>query len=165
MKKLGAKGMKTLKVFHLLFVMVWLVGVLSMWVLNLQTPENGSELKMLLGSILWIDHTMTIPGAMLTVLTGIIYGAFTNYGFFKLRWITVKWIVGVAVILSGTFIFHPDSLKLISIIESNADGVFRNPQMMASFYQGRITTLVQGLFLVFLVVISVFKPWRKTLVK
>lgn len=29
MKKLGAKGMKTLKVFHLLFVMIWLVGVLS----------------------------------------------------------------------------------------------------------------------------------------
>lgn len=131
----------------------------------MQTPENGSELKMLLGSILWIDHTKTIPGTMLTVLTGITYGAFTNYGFFKFRWITVKWIVGVAVILSGTFIFHPDSLKLISIIESNADGVFRNPQMMASFYQGRITTLVQGLFLVFLVVISVFKPWRKTLVK
>lgn len=38
MKKMNAKG---LKVFHLLFVMIWLVGIISMWVLSLLTPVSG----------------------------------------------------------------------------------------------------------------------------
>lgn len=41
---------------------------------------------------MFIDYAIVIPGAILAVATGIIYGIFTKWGFFKHRWITVKWI-------------------------------------------------------------------------
>ncbi|MCC8173868.1 MAG: hypothetical protein LIO65_05680 [Odoribacter sp.] len=83
MKKLNAKGMKVLKICHLLFVMMWVVGVIAMGVVGLIRPESGDELYMTLFITRIIDDVLVIPGAMLTVVTAIIYGINTNWGFFK----------------------------------------------------------------------------------
>ena len=52
-----------------------------------------------------IDDIVVIPGAILTVVTGVIYGMFTNWGFFKHKWIIVKWILGITIIIVGIFVF------------------------------------------------------------
>lgn len=161
MKKLNAKGMKVLKVFHLLFVMIWLVGIISMWVLSLLTPASGGELSMQMASILWIDHTLTIPGAMLTVVTGVIYGLFTNWGFFKHGWLTCKWIVSVLVILVGTFFFHPSSLHAMDIIRQGSEAAMQDAEVIASMSLTRCSSFIQAGILVCLVVVSVFKPKKK----
>lgn len=36
-------------------------------------------------------------------MTGLIYGLFTNWFFFKHRWVTAKWILTILAIFSGTF--------------------------------------------------------------
>ncbi len=162
MKKFGAKGMKVLKVCHLLLVMVWVVGVVAMSFLFLLRPESGDELYMTLKIINFIDWSLVIPGALLTILVGIVYGVFTNWGFFRHRWIIVKWIVSITVILVGTFYFSPHLEYALEIADRTRDAALNNPAVASNMKQAFFSASIQGIAVVILVVISVFKPWKKT---
>lgn len=161
MKKLNAKGMKVLKTCHLLLVMIWVVGVIAMAILFLQRPKSGDELYMTLKIILFIDWVLVIPGALLTVVVGIIYGIFTNWGFFKHRWIIVKWIVSIVVILVGTFYYSPLLEESLEIADRTREAALHNPIVISNMTQTFICASIQGISITILVVISVFKPWKK----
>jgi len=161
MKKLNAKGMKVLKTCHLLLVMIWVVGVIAMAILFLQRPKSGDELYMTLKIILFIDWVLVIPGALLTVVVGIIYGIFTNWGFFKHRWIIVKWIVSIVVILVGTFYYSPLLEQSLEIADRTREAALHNPIVISNMRQTFICASIQGISITILVVISVFKPWKK----
>lgn len=161
MKKLKSKGIKVLKTIHLLLVMMWVTGVLAMATLYLLKPASGDELYMTLKIILFIDWVFVIPGALLTVVVGIVYGLFTNWGFFKHRWITVKWIVAVVIILVGTFYYSPLLEQSLEIADQTRNAALDNPTIATNTIQTLISSFLQGLALIFLVVISVFKPWKK----
>ncbi len=161
MKKLNSKGIKVLKTIHLLLVMMWVTGVLAMATLYLLKPKSGDELYMVLNIILFIDWVFVIPGAILTVVVGMIYGFFTNWGFFKYRWITVKWIVAILIILAGTFYYSPLLEQSLEIADQTRDAALDNPVIATNTIQTLISSSIQGLALIILVVISVFKPWKK----
>lgn len=161
MKKLGAKGVKVLKTCHLLLVMMWVMGVLAMAALFLLKPQSGDELYMMLKIILFIDWVFVIPGALLSIIVGIIYGVFTSWGFFKHRWITVKWIFSVAVILVGTFYFSPHLEQALAIADQTRGAALSNTIVASDISKAMTSAILQGSTLVFLVVISVFKPWKK----
>lgn len=118
MKKLKVRDVKVLKIFHLIFVMMWVIGVATMALLCLLVPKSGDEFFMLLNISRFVDDILVIPGAILTVVTAIVYGLATNWGFFKHKWIIVKWVFSIIIILIGTFYFSPllDS-TLISVDE------------------------------------------------
>ncbi|MCK9179500.1 MAG: hypothetical protein M0P15_01425 [Bacteroides sp.] len=153
--------MKVLKSCHLLLVMVWVVGVIAMAILYLLKPESSDELYMTLKIILFIDWVLVIPGALLTIIVGIIYGIFTNWGFFKHRWILVKWVVSVVVILVGTFYYSPLLEEALEIADRTRDIALHDPLVISNMTQAFISASLQGLALMILVVISVFKPWKK----
>lgn len=161
MKKLGAKGVKVLKTVHLLLIMMWVTGVLAMAVLFLLKPQSGDELYMLLDIILFIDWVFVIPGALLSVIVGIIYGIFTNWGFFKHRWILIKWIVSVVVILVGILYFSPNLEQALEIADRTRDPALTDPVVTSCIKKATTSAFLQGSALVFLVIISVFKPWKK----
>lgn len=161
MKKLNSKGIKVLKTIHLLLVMMWVTGVLAMATLYLLKPKSGDELYMVLNIILFIDWVFVIPGAILTVVVGVIYGFFTNWGFFKYHWITVKWIVAILIILAGTFYYSPLLEQSLEIADQTRDAALDNPVIATNTIQTLISSSIQGLALIILVVISVFKPWKK----
>lgn len=152
--------MKILKIFHLLFIMIWSVGVIAMTLLCLLSVYSDDELYMKLKIIRFIDDTLVIPGAILTIITAIIYGLFTNWGFFKYRWITVKWIASVFIILIGTFIFSPILDHSLKIAKIGKDSAIYNTQIahntQISFWGG----IFQGTALIIIIIISVFKPWK-----
>ncbi|MBD5189307.1 MAG: hypothetical protein HDS95_03410 [Bacteroidales bacterium] len=93
MKMLSPKGMKTLMVFHLFFIMTWTVGVLMMRLLVWRPSVSGLEFLYNEHTAMFIDYALVIPGAILPVITSVIYGLKTKWGFFKYRWLTVRWIV------------------------------------------------------------------------
>lgn len=163
MKMLTPRGMKVLKTFHLLFIMMWTIGVLTMALLMLRPAVNGLEFLFTQTTALFIDYTLVIPGAILAVVTGIIYGVKTKWGFFKHRWLTVKWIVGVAVILIGTFGLHPLALEIIEQASLTANEAVCFPSDYFGLKLPVVTymAILQAAALIFLVVISVFKPWEK----
>ena len=50
-----------------------------------------------------IDDWLIIGGANGCLLTGILYAAFTMWGFFRYIWMTIKWILTAFMIATGTF--------------------------------------------------------------
>lgn len=167
MKKLGVKGMKTLKVFHLVFIMMWTIGVLMMGLLYWRVSDNSLEFLYNQQTAQFIDYALVIPGAVLAVVTGVIYGLKTNWGFFKYRWLTVKWIVGIAIILIGTFGLHPLGLEIIAEAQPAANEAvcFPSDYFGAKRVVVNYMALIQAVGLIFLVVVSVFKPWNKKVTK
>lgn len=163
MKPLGMKGMKTLKVFHLIFVMMWTVGVALMGLLYIRPSASSLEFLFNQEAAQFVDDVLVIPGAMLAVVTGIIYGLKTKWGFFKYRWITVKWILGIAIILIGTFALHPVSLEVIAEARplANVNETFPIGYFGPKLHIVKYMAFVQAAGLLFLVAVSVFKPWIK----
>ena len=161
MPKLGTTGVKTLKSFHLILIMMWTIGVFAMSVLFLLKPKSGEELYTTLNIVLFIDNVFVMPGAILTVVTGIIYGQFTNWGFFKHRWIIIKWIVALIIILVGTFYFHPHLIESIENANQMRDTSSDNFSFISNINKNTYLSFMQGIALIALVFISVFKPWKK----
>ena len=81
MKMLTPKGMKTLKFCHLVFIMMWTVGVVMMGLLYWRPSATSLEFLYNQTTALFIDYALVIPGAILTVITGIIYGLKTKWAF------------------------------------------------------------------------------------
>ena len=162
-KKLSARGMKLLKVFHLIFIMMWTIGVIFMSILNWKSESLFPKFIYNQEISLFIDYVFVIPGAVCAVITGIIYGIKTNWGFFKYKWITVKWILGILVIIIGTFVLHPIALDILynteSLPEENYNNFFNDWRLDIVTLQ--IMATIQAVALIFLIVVSVYKPWMK----
>ncbi len=108
MKKLSAKGMKALKVVHLLCAIAWFGSAISMNLLrHLVVVKDAAGMYWMAEILEAIDMKILVPGAVGCLLTGIVYGIFTNWGFFKHRWLTVKWVLTLFMILFGTFYMGP----------------------------------------------------------
>ena len=162
-KRLSARGMKLLKVFHLIFIMMWTFGVVMMSILNWKSETHLAKFVYNQEMGLLIDYIFVIPGAVCAVITGLIYGIKTNWGFFKYKWITVKWFLGILVIIIGTFVLHPIALDILYNTESLPE---ENYKIFLNDWRVDIDTLkamatIQAIALLFLVVVSVYKPWMK----
>ena len=161
--KLSAQGMKLLKVFHLIFIMMWTIGVVIMSILNWKSEAYLPKFIYNQEMSLFIDYVFVIPGAICAVITGIIYGIKTNWGFFKYKWITVKWVLGIFVIIIGTFVLHPIALDILYNTEYLPE---ENYKIYLNDWRLDIVTLqimatIQAVALLFLIVVSVYKPWMK----
>ena len=161
MLQLNPTGTKILKILHLLVVMTWAVSIIAMWVLSWISYDTGQELFMYYKCMVWIDRLLTVPAAILSIGTGIFYGLLTPWGFFKQRWIIVKWIVCGVVILLASLVFYLACQHAYSTILQNYDASLNNNQVLTSLKMARDASFYQAIALIFLVVISVFKPWRK----
>ncbi|MBD8349010.1 MULTISPECIES: hypothetical protein [unclassified Dysgonomonas] len=161
MKKLGSKGIKVLKILHLIFAMIWTSGAIAMVLITfLSKAQSVDELHMKYSILLVVDNWLIITGAMTSLVIGIVYGIFTNWGFFKHRWIIVKWIITVAQILFGTFAYHPALTQNLSLISELKEEVVFNAEFIANNRFMEISGFFQSGLLLFMIVISVFKPWK-----
>jgi len=152
--------MAWLKGAHLLFVCLWVGGALGVMVIQ----NGGGAGEALAGRDLaarLVDDFVVIPGAMGSLLTGLLYSLFTPWGFFRHRWVTVKWFITLYGVLFGTFFLGPwlNSLGPVSAKLGGGaigDYAYMRARDLNSFWGG-----VQICTLVFALVISVLKPWRK----
>lgn len=162
MKKFSAKGQKWLKCFHLLFVSLWVGGVIAMvLMIYLMKANDGMELYGIDISKKFIDDYIIIPGGIGSFVTGLFYSIFTNWGWFKHRWITTKWAITLFGIIFGTFWLGPwlNAMPPISMqkgLGALSDTTYMHSQQMLLAWVP--LTLVLVLFALF---ISVLKPWRK----
>jgi len=161
MKKLSSGGVKILKIIHLMFAIIWVGGGLSLALLLFTvSPEESWGMYAKSYSLKLIDDYLIIPGAIGSMLTGLVYGIWTNWGFFKNNWITVKWILTVILVLFGTFAMGPwvngNVYDIQDIIKYTTD----NREYYHNISQTKLYGSIQILFLIFVVVISVIKPWK-----
>ncbi len=162
MKKLSANGQKWLKCFHLLFVCLWVAGVIAMaLMIYLMKATDGMELYGIDISKKFIDDFIIIPGGIGSFVTGLLYSIFTNWGWFKHRWITTKWAITLFGIIFGTFWLGPwlnvmPPISLQKGLAALSDPTYMHSQQMLLVWVPLTLTLV--LFALF---ISVLKPWKK----
>ena len=162
MARLGLKGRQWLKGFHLFFVCIWVGGGVTLILMQLcLKATEGGMLHGLDTAMKFVDDFIIIPGAFGCLITGLLFALFTNWGFFKHRWITVKWIVNIGGIIFGTFWLGPwlNSLPPISGnlgLAALSDPVYVHGKMMNSWWGPvQVLTLIAAAF------ISVLKPWKK----
>jgi hypothetical protein len=162
MKKLTSKGQKWLKGFHVFFSCCWVGAAVCLTSMMFFTKAtDGMQLYGINFSLKFIDDFIIIPGAMGCLLTSLIYSLFTNWGWFKHRWITIKWIINIGGVIFGTFWLGPwlNSLAPISKIEG-LDALINHTYIHNQKMLYMWGTL-QAATLIFAVFISVLKPWKK----
>ena len=152
--------MSWLKGVHLIFVCLWVGGALGVMVIQ----NGGGAGEALFGrdvAARLVDDFVVIPGAMGSLLTGLIYSLFTPWGFFKHRWVAVKWFITLYGVLFGTFFLGPWLNSLAPVSAKLGGGAMGDYAYMRARDLNSLWGGVQICTLLFALVISVLKPWRK----
>jgi len=162
MKKLPPKALKYLKILHLFCTIMWVGGALAMlMVLGFTHPTSPEACHIRSLCAQKIDDFLIIPGAIAITFTGVVYGFWTNWGFFKHRWLTVKWVLTIAMILMGTFVIGPWVNGNVHALENIENYTIHHETFARNVAQTIRWGTIQTLGLLFLVWISVTKPWTK----
>ena len=163
MEKLKAKGMKALKVLHLLCAGLWAGGAIGMMVLLTSVKPSGEQgMYVYALALKIIDDCLIIPGANGCVVTGLIYGIFTHWGFFKHRWVVVKWVFTLLMMASGTFLMGPCVNGNVYPPDKLADYVTNATAYWDNISQTVFWGTIQLACLFIVIVLSVYKPWKKS---
>ena len=156
------QAVKILKMVHILFGFSWAIVAISLCLLLFITyPQSGDELYMRSRILQIIDDYFIVCGAMGALITGLIYSVWTNWGFFKHPWIIVKWILIMLQILTGMFVLAKPLNENVILADQLRDAALTNPVFISNIQTTQIVGTVQTLLLLFVIVISVQKPWKK----
>jgi uncharacterized membrane protein len=164
MAKLGAKGLRWLKGFHLIAVSCWIGGAVALLLLYFlkRGVSDGGVLFGINQSIHHVDMmVVVIPGAFGCLITGLIYSIFSNWGFFKHNWLIFKWIVTVVAIIFGTFWLGPWETNMMEISGRLGISALTNQAYVYNQTMNLIFGALQCTLLMCTIFISVLKPWKK----
>jgi len=164
MKKMGAKGLRWLKGFHLIAVSCWIGGAVSLLLLYFLKSDvtDGGVLFGINQSIHHVDMAVVVvPGAFGCLLTGFLYSLFSNWGFFKHKWLVFKWSITVAAIIFGTFWLGPWETTMMEISGNLGLKALQDQNYLYNQKMNLVLGTLQCSVLIVTVFISIFKPWKK----
>lgn len=162
MKQLNPTARTWLKGVHVLFTSAWVGAAICMSLLTLGSrPANGYELHGILATLKLIDDWVIIPSAIVSLLTGLLISWLTPWGFFKWRWVTVKWVGTLAIILFGSFFLGPWLNGMESIAAADPLTAMQNTIILSNHRAMVYAVGPQLLTLLFMTLISVLKPWKR----
>lgn len=164
MLQFSKRGIKWLKCVHLLAACCWVGGALALAVLNLHNKAATSD-GMLYGINssghmvdIWI---VIVGGAMGCFVSGLCYALFTPWGFFRHRWLIVKWVITIAAILSGTFFLGEWENSMLAMSQKLGLAALQAPEFISLKNHHLFGGLVQIAVLVLALIVSVFKPFGR----
>ncbi|NDW12035.1 DUF2269 family protein [Bacteroides sp. 214] len=147
---------------HIFLAFCWIVGGLTLCLLVFIThPQSGDELFMRSRILQVVDDYFIIYGAIGSLITGLIYSIWTNWGFFKHTWITVKWVMIVLQILFGTFVLGPCVNDNVILADQLREAALTDPVFIENIRMTQLWGTVQTALLLIVIIISVQKPWKK----
>lgn len=152
-----------LNAFHIYLGCVWGGGASSLFALHcLYNPNSGPELYARNIALIYIDNYLLVPSAIGCLLTGLLYCHFTKWGYLRYHWVIVKWASTAIFTLAGFLWFIPWLEKMAELSTSIRAFTTVDPTYGAGMYLHMAMAAAQALLVLFLVIISVFKPWGKT---
>lgn len=161
MKKLDTTGLKILKICHLLFAVMWIGGVMALVSLQLGlTPDTKETMYTAALAHLIVDEFFLIPGGVGIVITAIVYGAFTRWGV-KQRWLTVKWILTILLIIIGAGYMGVTIKENVVYAQNMLSENIGADVYWDNVYHVAAAGILQLFGFAYIVVISVIKPWKK----
>lgn len=163
MRRLTSRWTKVLKMFHVLFFAVWLGGGVALLVLaSAVSPDTATEAHLHARALHAIDNYMVIVFAFGLLFTGMIYSLFTRWGFVKHWWVVAKWVVLIFQILFGALVLGPYVTDNVAMARTMTGRLSDYPEYSANLDRVAVLGAIQLALLVFLVFVSVWKPWGPT---
>lgn len=105
--KLKKTPKRILDLVHLLFASLWLGGFTIVFVCSIMLWTQTIDPVFGLATINFVQEVVKvcIPALM---ATGLLYGFATKWGFFSHGWVTAKWVLTIALVVSTAFVpIHP----------------------------------------------------------
>lgn len=162
MKQLSPKGLKYLKIVHLLFVVMWTGGAMALVVMLCFThPTTPEGLYIRSRCVQLVDDFLIIPGGIGLLLTGIVYGVWSKWGFFKHNWITVKWSITLFMTILGAFALGTWVNNNVYAVEEINDYITHQEPFTRNVNRTIFWGSVQVVGLCASILISILKPWKK----
>ena len=152
------RGMKWLRLLHLISISVWFGVTAAVAGLALVAffQSTETEFSVIAPLITLLFRNVAGPLAIFVLIQGVIYGCWTKWGFFRQRWLLIKWLCIPLLIFSIAF----GSIGQLFTVRARIDaGTFSG-----GFADGGILLIfvaLQLLTMIFMIWLSVFKPWRK----
>lgn len=112
-----------------------------------------------------IDYALIIPGVMGNIFTGLYFGLKTKWGFFKHKWLSIKWILNVGQIIFGTFFLGRWLYFNTLLINQNTLYILTDADFIRNESLAKNFSFLQVILLLFVIYISVMKPDFKSLGK
>ncbi|HBT77277.1 MAG TPA: hypothetical protein DEB39_10235 [Planctomycetaceae bacterium] len=158
---LGPTGARLLKIAHLLFAMMWTgCGIAVLLVLFVSQPENADEHHLRSQALKVIDDFGIVPGALGCMFTGILYGLKTPWGFFRQKWMIVKWIVFMILAVAGLIALNTWINQNALLMHDDRFVAEQSPSFHGNTLLLMVFCPLQLSGLIFMTFISVFKPWK-----
>ena len=165
MVKLSRGGLRVLKAVHFLAIAGWFGGGVAANLLAYKagTLNPESSLSTVLEMISTLDSLLIPVCALLTVLTGIVYGAFTHWGFFRQGWLVVKWIITILVVATGVVFTSKYLIIMGGLAVQFGHAALQNPEFITVAKANRNLGLGQLVCLFIAMVLSIWKPGKQRL--
>ncbi len=163
MKKITGRGLKGLKAAHFLGIFAWMGGCIAALILLTQVSNMPDTVGMiyLLKAMELIDWYAICTGAIFTVLLGLFYGFFTNWRFFKFRWLVSKWILSLTIIITASCFYLQNIENMREILLLHGIAAIQNELFQIYLHNQYCLILCHLLLMVLITIISVFKPWSR----
>ena len=155
--KLKSTGLKWMKFLHLVSTGIWFGGAVCVGGLAVLCflSENPEALLTTAPVITYLYSNIIFFAAIFTLIQGIIYGFFTNWGFFKHRWLLLKWIL-VILLFPCTAMGITQTFAAIGYA-----GQELFEQGFAAVGKALIFIACQIILMLVIILLSVFKPGSK----
>jgi len=153
MNKLGIRGRRWLKAFHVFFSMTWVGAGITTTIIPFATGNitSGAELYAY-NEAIQMGDLIIIPCAVLCVITGLLLCWQTPWGFFKYWSVVIPLVAWAVAIVIGITCLGPWTEDLVRI--SRAEG-------LAALQNGEYLYAVWISILIFAAFVSVIKPWGR----
>ncbi|MCM3719001.1 DUF2269 family protein [Fictibacillus phosphorivorans] len=149
-------------IFHLISTVLFVGGSFTQWVLMISalTANSAEVLRVSHHFMHIVDLSLIIPGLLGVIITGVFLSLRTHWGFVKHYWIIAKEIITLITLGIGSVlnIWVQSSIQITKAkgLDALTDPVYLHDRNMLI-----ISAIIQTSLLLFVIVISVLKPWGK----
>lgn len=159
---ISTNSKKILRFFHAIFAASMLGGLTAVLVMLIVKKNCNISAENIFGvdlSILKI-YTWGVNYAFLAlILTSLIFGLFTEWGFVKFRWIIFKWIITLGMFALTWFGLGPAICGMTSISDAALNNSAMSEQYLNFQRDAIIFCIIEIMAVLLIFLVSVFKPW------
>jgi uncharacterized membrane protein len=163
MARIGRKGRLWLRGFHIMFFGSWIGSQICSNIVFFAagSASDGSAFHAYHANALLLDFMITIPCAVLTLITGLLLCWLTTWGFFKNGWVIYSLVAAIVVMVVGAIWLAPGKAELLAISEREGLAALQSPVYSSTWNTVAVFNVVVTVITTSVVFISAFKPWRK----
>lgn len=160
---MSERSEKILKIVHISSMSIWFSSLLIIFALSVSisgiTSSDVLNFALKITSI--IDFQILTPAAIITFLTGAMYGIFTKWKVKDNLWIKIKIIITVLLILVGTFWLGPTLRQMTEDARVSGIEMLSNSEFLFDLKITTIFSLLNAIILLYAIVISTLKPGKQ----